>query len=319
MRGMGDKMSPSSEQVQIGKARAKQKGPSRLARQEEIVAWLFVAPNMIGFLVFTVFATIAAVGLAMTEWNIVTPPIWVGLRNFTRLRNDPVFWKTLWNTFYFSAGSVPPAIILGMLLALALNRKIPGQSFFRTAYYLPVVTSMYVIGMVWRWFYNPEFGILNETLWRLGVENPPSWLSNQKWAMPAVIFLAIWKSVGYNMVIFLAGLQGIPETVYEAADIDGASGWDKFRWITLPLLTPTTFFVTVISIINSFKVFDAVVALTNGGPADATRTLVLYIYDNGFTYLKMGYGSALALVLFAIVFVLTMVQWKLQDRWVYYD
>ncbi|MEW6227883.1 MAG: sugar ABC transporter permease [Bacillota bacterium] len=292
---------------------------SRLARREELTAWLFVAPNMLGFLFFTVLCTAGAIGLSLTKWDIVTPPVWIGFGNFREMAKDPVFWKTLKNTFVFTFGSVPPAVAIGMLSALALNRKFSGRLFFRTIYFLPVVTSMYVIAMVWRWFYNPDFGILNEMLWRLGVEQPPNWLTNRTWAMVAVIVLAVWKQLGYNMVLFLAGLQGIPSAIHEAASIDGASAWDSFWHITIPLLTPTTFFVLVISIIQSFQAFDAVVALTDGGPADATRTLVLYIYDNAFRYLKMGYGSALALVLLLIVLSLTLVQWKLQRHWVNYE
>lgn len=280
---------------------------------------MFVSPNLLGFLLFSVFCTLAAVWLSLTQWDIVTSPKWIGIANFRELLQDATFWKTLKNTVVYTLGSVPPAIAIGMGLALALNRRIPGQVLFRSVYFLPVVTSMYVVAMVWRWFYNPDFGILNETLWLLGVANPPNWLTSQKWAMIAVIILAVWKQVGYNMVLFLGGLQGIPATVYEAASIDGASGWDTFWHITLPLLTPTAFFVTVISMINSFQVFDAVVALTDGGPADATRTLVMYIYDNAFRYLRMGYGSALAIVLFAIIFVLTLLQWRLQSRWVIYE
>lgn len=298
---------------------ARRRRISKLARKEELAAWMFVAPNLLGFLLFSVFCTLAAVWLSLTQWDIVTSPKWIGITNFRELLQDATFWKTLKNTVVYTLGSVPPAIAIGMGLALALNRRIPGQVLFRSVYFLPVVTSMYVVAMVWRWFYNPDFGILNETLWLLGVANPPNWLTSQKWAMIAVIILAVWKQVGYNMVLFLGGLQGIPATVYEAASIDGASGWDTFWHITLPLLTPTAFFVTVISMINSFQVFDAVVALTDGGPADATRTLVMYIYDNAFRYLRMGYGSALAIVLFAIIFVLTLLQWRLQSRWVIYE
>jgi multiple sugar transport system permease protein len=181
-----------------------------------------------------------------------------------------------------------------------------------------VVTSSVAVAVVWTWFYNPDFGPLNYYLSVLGIR-PPPWLGSPQWALPAVIIVSVWKSIGYDMIIWLAGLQGIPQHLYEAAAIDGAGRWRRFTTITLPLLTPTTFFVLVISLIRAFQVFDIVQVMTDGGPADATRTMVLFIYDQGFRYLKMGYGAAVAWTLFVIVFAVTMVQWRVQKRWVHYD
>lgn len=299
--------------------RSAARGLSPLARKEEMAAWLFLAPNFVGFLLFTVLATLTSLGLSLTHWDLLTPPKWAGLANYAKLIKDPVFVKVLRNTIYYTGVSVPLTVAVGLVLALALNRRMVGIPLLRSVYFLPVVTSSYVIALVWRWFYNPDFGVMNELLRMVGWGNPPNWLTDQQWAMPAVILLAVWKGCGYAMVLFLAGLQAIPDQVYEAASIDGANGWDSFWHVTRPLLTPTTFFVSVISVIGSFQVFDTVSALTDGGPANATRPLVMYIVDNAFNYLYMGYGAALAWVLFALVFTITLIQWRLQKRWVHYE
>lgn len=291
---------------------------SRLARSEELAAYLFLAPNLIGFLLFTVLATLTSLGISFTNWDLLTPPQWAGVQNYVKLWHDPTFWKVLQNTLFFTATSVPLTGTLGLTLALALNRKMKGTAWLRSAYFVPVVTSSYVIALVWRWFYNPDYGMMNYLLRLVGIHGP-NWLTDQKWAMPAVVILAVWKGCGYAMVLFLAGLQAIPEQVYEAGAIDGANGWQRFRYLTAPLLTPMTFFVLIISLIGSFQVYDSVSALTDGGPADATRPLVMYIVDHAFHYLSMGYGAALAWVLFTIVFAITLVQWRLQRHWVHYD
>ncbi|MDB4897644.1 MAG: sugar transporter permease, partial [Firmicutes bacterium] len=292
--------------------------PTSLARREELTAYLFLAPNLIGFLLFTVLATLASLGISFTNWDLLTPPQWAGVHNYVKLWQDPTFWKVLKNTLFFTVTSVPLTVALGLVLALGLNRKMRGTAWLRSAYFVPVVTSSFVIALVWRWLYNPDYGMMNYLLRLIGITGP-NWLTSQKWAMTAVVIVSVWKGCGYAMVLFLAGLQSISDQIYEAGSIDGTNSWQRFRYLTIPLLTPTTFFVSIISLIGSFQVFDSVSALTDGGPADATRPLVMYIVDNAFTYLSMGYGAALAWVLFAIVFVITLVQWRLQRHWVHYE
>ncbi len=289
-------------------------------RREAIAGYLFLLPNLIGFLIFTAFAVAASAAISLTRWDLLSDPVWVGLDNYIELlTDDPLFRTVLWNTFYFTVVSVPLSTVIALGLALLFNTGLRAIPLFRTAYFLPVITATVVVALVWRWFFNPDFGILNYALYRLGVDSPPNWLASRTWAMPSVIILAVWKQVGYNMVIFLAGLQAVPASLYEAASIDGAGRWNRFRNITLPLLTPTTFFVLVISIINALQVFDAVLVLTNGGPANATRTMVYHIWEEAFVFLEMGYAAAVAWILFLIVFLVTVAQWKLQKRWVHYE
>ena len=291
-----------------------------LQQREAITGYLFLLPNMIGFLVFTAFAVVASAAISLTSWDLLSDPEFVGFANYVELfTDDPLFRTVLWNTFYFTVVSVPASTILALGLALILNSGLRAIPLFRTAYFLPVITATVVVALIWRWFYNPDFGILNYVLYRLGVGVPPNWLASRQWAMPSVIILSVWKQVGYNMVIFVAGLQSIPASLYEAAATDGAGGWQRFRHITLPLLTPTTFFVLVISIIGSLQVFDAVLVLTDGGPANATRTMVYHIWEEAFVFLNMGYAAAVAWILFFLVFLVTILQWKLQQRWVHYE
>jgi multiple sugar transport system permease protein len=290
-----------------------------LRRGEAVAAYLFLLPNIVGFLVFTLLAVVASAAIALTNWDIISTPDFVGLRNFERLLTvDDSFRKVLRNTTIFTVASVAGSMLLSLGVALAMNAALRGIVIFRTAYYLPVVTSSVAVAVVWTWFYNPDFGPLNYYLSAIGFR-PPQWLGSPEWALPAVIIVSVWKAIGYDMIIWLSGLQGIPQHLYEAASIDGATRWRRFTSITLPLLTPTTFFVLVISLIRAFQVFDVVQVMTDGGPADATRTMVLFIYDQGFKYLKMGYAASVAWALFVIVFVVTIVQWRVQARWVHYE
>lgn len=291
-----------------------------LGTREAIAGYLFLLPNVLGFVIFTALAVIASAAISLTTWDLLSDPEFVGLDNYVKLfTNDPLFRTVLWNTFYFTIVSVPASTVIALGLALLFNTGLRLVPVFRAAYFMPVITATVVVALIWRWFYNPDFGILNYLLWKIGVDSPPNWLADRTWAMPAVIIMAVWKQVGYNMVIFLAGLQAIPATLYEAAAVDGASSRQRFFNITLPLLTPTTFFVLVISIIGSLQVFDAVLVLTDGGPANATRTMVFHIWEEAFVFLEMGYAAAVAWILFFIVFLVTLVQWKIQGRWVHYE
>lgn len=282
-------------------------------------AYLYLLPTILGLLIFSAGAIIASFLISFTNWQLVLPPVWIGLRNYTNLLQLPEFWQVLRNTVYYTAGYVPLAVTLPLLMAILVNQKLKGITFFRTAYFLPVVTSGVAIALVWGWMYNPSFGVINYLLERLFGIQGPRWLADPLWAMPSLIIIGVWHSLGYNMVIYLAGLQGIPQELYEAARIDGAGRWAQVRYVTVPLITPTAFFILVLSIIGSFQVWTITYLLTQGGPAGATLTLSYYIYQQGFQWFHMGFAAALAYVLFAIVFIATMIQFKLQKQWVFYN
>lgn len=277
--------------------------------------WLavFLLPGLIGLLVFTVLPILASLLLTLFQWDLLTPPKFVGVANFTRLWADPDFWAALRHTLYFIAGYLPLVLALGLGVALALNAPLRGISFIRTTYFLPVVSSWVAVALLWSWLFNPRYGLINYLLSLLGITGP-GWLFDPRWAMPAVILTSVWKDLGFVMVIFLAGLQGIPRDYYEAAALDGAGGWSQLRFITLPLLGPTTFFVTIISLINSFQVFDQVWVMTEGGPAGATTVLVERVVRHAFSYGEMGYAATISWAIFAMVFVVTVVQFQLQRR-----
>ena len=280
---------------------------------------MFLAPNIIGFLLFSLLPVGATLVISLLNWDLIRDPEFVGFQNYTTLlTRDPIFREVLFNTAYFVIGVVPVSIIISLVLALVMNNGLKGISLFRAIFFIPVITSSVAVAMLWRWLYNTDYGLINVGLDALGLPYIP-WLTSTDWAMPAVIIMAVWKSLGYNMVIYLAGLQGISPTLYEAAALDGAGGWARFRDITLPLLGPTTFFILVISVINSFQVFDLTFILTQGGPGIATTTIVMYIYDQGFRYFQMGYAAAIAWVLFIIIFLITLAQMQYQKRWVHYD
>jgi multiple sugar transport system permease protein len=261
----------------------------------------------------------AAFVLAFYDYDLLLGASWAGLENFRELFTiDRVFRAALFNTVYFTAVSVPLSVVLGLATAMLVNQALRGVVIFRSIFLLPYVTVTVALSLVWKWLYLPDIGLINSVLGVAGI-NGPAWLTSQTWAMPALILMSVWKGFGYNMVIFLAGLQGIPDHLYDAAKVDGATAWRRFLNVTLPLLSPTTFFVVVISVISSFQVFDQALIMTNGGPGTATTTLVLYIYQKGFQSFDMGYAAAVALVLFAVIFVFTVIQFLLQRRWVTYD
>ncbi len=295
----------------------------RNARNEAIVAALFLLPSLIGILVFTVGPVFASLWISLHEWNLLNPPEFRGLVNYRRLVEDPDARHALGVTLIYLGGYVPLSIVGALLLALAMNTKIRGISFFRAVYFIPVVSSTIAVGLMFRWVYNYEFGMLNyllnnvfDTL-HLPFSGPP-WLSDPGWAMPAIILMSVWQRLGYNMVIFLAGLQGVSQHYYEAAMIDGAGRWHRFRHVTLPLLTPSIFFVLVISMIGAFQVFQQSYIMTSGGPARSTVTLVYYLYENAFEWAAMGYASAIAWLLFVLIFIVTLGQWMTQRNWVFY-
>lgn len=277
----------------------------------------FLAPSLLGLFLFTATPILASLGLTLFEWDLLTPAEFVGLDNFRRLLQDDTFWKALGNTLYFIGGYIPLVMVLALGVAVVLNQKLRGLVLFRTAFFIPVVSAWVAVALLWKWIFNPRMGLLNYLLSLLGI-NGPAWLLDPTWAMPAIIITSVWKDIGFIMIMFLAGLQGIPEEYYEAAEIDGASGWQRLRYITLPLLSPTAFFALIISLINSFQVFDQVWIMTEGGPAGATTVLVERIVKNAFSYNRMGYAAAISWVLFLLVFSATALQMKLQKRWVHY-
>lgn len=274
-------------------------------------------PNLVGFLMFLLLPVAATFAISFSSWNLTDSFNFNGVDNYKELFQDPVFSQVMGNTLYFTIVSVPIGIVISLLLAVFLNQKLRFIRFYRAAFFIPVISSMVAVSVIWQWIYNPEYGLLNYALSWFGIDGP-AWLTDPHWAMPTVILTSVWKSLGFNLLIFLAGLQSISETYYEAADMDGAKWYSKFRHITLPLLSPTTFFVTVMSIINSFQVFDTVYLMTQGGPARSTSVLVYYIFQNAFQYFRMGYASAMAYVLFFIVLFITFIQFWRQKKWSIY-
>ncbi|HKO23991.1 MAG TPA: sugar ABC transporter permease [Chloroflexota bacterium] len=286
-------------------------------RREMIEAYLYLLPTFVGLILFSLGAIIFSVGISFTDWDILQPPHWVGLSNYVRLFTTPLNWQVFGNTLYYTAVIVPVGTALALGLALALNRGLRGIVILRGLYFLPVISSTVAVSLVWGWLYNQQFGLINYLLSVVGITGP-AWLADTRTAMPAVLIMSIWKGLGYNMVIFLAGLQGIPQELYEAAKIDGAGAWARFRYVTLPLVSPTTFFVVVLSTVAAFQVFDQTYVMTNGGPAYSTTTLALFIYQNAFQWFHMGYAAALSYVLFAAVAVVILLQFRAQGRFVFY-
>lgn len=291
----------------------------RLRLQEALAAYVFLAPAALIFAAFIIFPVLFSFYLSLTRWNLLEPrKAFVGLENYLTLLRDPVFSRALLNTLYFAAGSIPLSMVLALAVALLLNQKVRGMAAYRVAYFSPMVTSTVAIAVVWMWIFDPYNGVANYALSLVGVP-PLRWLFDPGWAMPALIIMRVWQTLGYNVVVYLAGLQNVPETYYEAARIDGASPWALFRFITLPLLSPSTFFILVMSIISSFQVFAQIHVMTQGGPLQSTTVIVYYIYQHAFEGYRMGYSSAMAFVLFAVIFSLTLVQMKWVQRRVHYE
>jgi multiple sugar transport system permease protein len=277
----------------------------------------FLLPTIIGFFVFIAGPVVAALVLGFTQWDLLTPPIWVGLGNYKQMAEMPLFWKTLTNTFQYTILYLAPGVVLPLAVAIFMNQRARAISIYRSVFFLPVVTSTVAVALVWFWLYNPEFGVINYFLRLVGIKGP-MWLASPRTAMISIVIMSVWKGLGYTMVIYLAGLQGVPPELYEAAAIDGATRWRRHLHVTLPLMTPTIFFVIVTTVMGSLQVFEQTYILTQGGPAYSTTTLSWYIYVQAFQWLHMGFGCALAYVLFFIIMVLTMIQFWFQKKWVFY-
>ena len=280
-------------------------------------AYFFLAPALSAIFIFFFIPVIAAFIISFTDFDIYTlgnfsTLRFIGFENYIKLFNDDLFWTALGNTFYFVVVAGPLSIAVSLTAALMLNSKlVKFKSLFRLAYFLPVVTTLVAVAIVWRFIYHPNFGILNFFLGLIGI-NPIDWLGDPDWAMPSIILLAVWKNFGYNMIIFIAGLQNIPEELYEAADIEGANAFQKFKHITLPMLAPTTIFVSIITMIGYFQLFAEPYVMTQGGPLNRTLSIVQYMYQEGFRWWNMGYSASIALVLFIIIFIGTLIQFKVQ-------
>lgn len=281
-------------------------------------AFVFLAPTLLGLAVLSAGPILATLAISLTKWDLLTAPSLVGLDNYAALLSDDRFLKALRNTFFYTIVSVPVGLVIALGIAIALNTRVRGISFIRTAYFLPVVTSTIAIALVWQWIYSPDQGLLNEALGIFGIPSQ-KWLSNPTLAMPSIIAMSIWQGLGVNVIIFLAGLQAVPSDLLDAASVDGAGSWARFRNVTLPLLTPSIFFTGVLSLIGSFQVFDQIFVLAKPRPTEATITVVYFIYENGFKFFKMGYASAASWILFLIVAVFTAIYFWSQNRWVHYQ
>lgn len=290
----------------------------QLGRNRSITGYLFILPNFVGFLVFTIIPIIFAVTISFTRWDSMHPPRFVGLRNFVIMVQDSSFLITLLNTLTFTFGSLPFVVILALAFAIILNQGVIGKNAFRAVFFFPYIASVVACAITWQLLFHPGAGPVNSILKFVGISNTPRWLASRDTAMISVIIVYVWQIAGYYMVMFLAGLQTIPDSLYESAEIDGATYLRKLFSITIPMLSPTFFLVIIIFIINSFKVFSLIYVMTDGGPGRATSVLVFYVYKQAFELSRFGYASAMSLVLFIIMLTITIVQYRGQKKWVTY-
>lgn len=296
--------------------------PARKRRmgRSNLRGWMFIGPVVIGTLIFNVIPIIPTVITSFSAWNGLTVPDFIGLDNYKQMfgGGDPLFTRSLANTLIYTAGYVPVGIIVGMGLALLVNNRLKGMAVVRALIFLPYVTSLVAVGIIARWVFSDQYGVVNAMLEGIGIDGP-HWLGERFWAMTAVIVTAIWASMGFNMIIMLAGLQGVPETLLEAATLDGAGRWGRFRNVTLPFLTPTIFLLVILQTIGSFQVFSLILVMTQGGPGDGTYVYIYHLWYEAFTLRNMGYGSALAVVLFIVMGLITLLQSQLAKKWVFYQ
>jgi len=302
--------------INVGTLVKGRKKVSRLKKRDNRNGLLFISPWIIGFLAFILYPVCASLFYSFNSYNIMMPPEWVGLENFKALLRDELFWVSLYNTTYYTVFALPLSIIVGIVIALLLNTKIRGMSIYRSIYFIPTLVPLVAVAVVWIWIFQPQYGLLNALLAKIGIRGP-GWISDPKWSKPALIFMSVW-GVGGSVVIYLAGLQGVPQQLYEAAELDGANVWQKTVCITIPMITPVILFNLIMGLIGSFQYFTQVYIMTNGGPADSTLFYALYLYRNAFVYFKMGYASAMAWILFLIILVCTIIVLKSSAKWVYY-
>ena len=298
----------------------------KLNLREHIEGYLFISPWILGMVLFALGPILASFGLAFTRWNLFTEPEYVGWANFQKLAHDPLFYKSVFNTIYYTIFAVPLGLVLALGLAMLVNHRLRGVNFFRTAFFLPNVVAGIAMLLLWKWLFDPNFGLINLFLdWTglmavfewIGIGRP-QWISSRAGAMPGLVFMSIW-GLGGSMMIFLAGLQNIPRELIEAAELDGAGPWKRFRYVTVPLLTPTIFFLTMVGVIGSLQVFNQAYVMTQGGPAHATLFYVLYLFQTAFERFQMGYACAMALVLFIITLIVSLIQLAMGKKWVHYQ
>jgi multiple sugar transport system permease protein len=287
-----------------------------LKKKDALTGWLFVSPALIGFSIFTFGSIIYSFYLSLTDYNLMTKPKFVGLENYIRaFTKDDYFYKYFGNTLYFVVFLVPIVLIISLLLALLINKKAGKLSnAYRVALFLPSITSTIAVSMVWLWIFNPDMGIINNFLISIGFSNPPMWLNSTESSKMALIIMRVWQMSGYYMLMFLAGLQTIPESLYESSEVDGANGIQKFFKITVPMLSNTTFVVIILLVIEAFNMFESIFIMTGGGPLGSTSTIMYYIYEQGFGNYNMGYASAIAWIFFAVIMVITMIQYKYRNE-----
>lgn len=298
----------------------------KLNLREHLEGYLFISPWILGMVLFALGPILASFSLAFTRWNLFTEPEYVGWANFQKLAHDPLFYKSVFNTIYYTVFAVPLGLVLALGLAMLVNHRLRGVNFFRTAFFVPNVVAGIAMLLLWKWLFDPNFGLINLFLDWTGLMavlewigmGRPQWISSRTGAMPGMIFMSIW-GLGGSMMIFLAGLQNIPRELIEAAELDGAGPWKRFRYVTVPLLTPTIFFLTMVGVIASLQIFNQAYVMTQGGPAHATLFYVLYLFQTAFERFEMGYACAMALVLFIITLTVSLIQLAMGKKWVYYQ
>jgi len=304
----------NSQQVKVKRRR------SSMQTKESIAGFIFVTPMLLGVSCMVLLPILAAFYISFTEWNMISGIKgikWIGIDNFERLVVDKKFIRALKNNLLFLF-TVPAYMIISLLLAIIINRYVYAKSWFKVIYFLPYISSVVAVATVWRVLFHPSVGPVNQFLMTLGIDDPPKWIADPQYALISVMMISVWISIGFNMIVYLAGLQSIPKDLYEAAEIDGAGGWYRLTRITIPLLSPTTFFLLITGIIYTFKVFDLIAVLTQGGPAGSTNVMVWSIYESAFVSLEVGYASSMALVLFGCILLITIIQWIGQKKWVNY-
>jgi multiple sugar transport system permease protein len=312
-------MNPTSAAAVAEKKLSRQR-KGKLQRNETLAGFMFVSPMLIGVTILVLLPIVATLILSFSDWNFImgfNGFKWAGLTNFEHLAKDPIFLKSFRNNVIFLL-TVPIYLIISLLLAIVIDKHVYMKGFFKVAYFMPYISSTVAVAIVWQVLFHPSAGPINQFLISIGISDPPKWIADPNYALLSVMMISIWVSIGFNLIVYIAGLQSIPKDLYEAADIDGASGWVKLSRITLPLLSPTTFFLLITGVISTFKVFDLIAVLTQGGPVQSTSLIVWYLYDTAFTNLKIGYSSSMAAVLFVCVLVITALQWLGQKKWVNY-
>lgn len=293
--------------------------PTTALRHGKILPWVFLIPTLVGLFVFRVGPTLSAFYTSLTRWDVRTPPEWIGFSNFSELLQSQLFWHVLRNTMLFALIFVPAVMVISFLLALAVNEPLHGVRVLRGLLFAPYITTMVAVALLWNWILATRFGIFNWILTSFGLADPPAWLADPATALPALAIVSVWKQVGFQMLLFLAALQSVPRDLYEASAIDGARKWQQVVYITLPLLRPATFFIFIITLVDAFKTFEVTYVMTGGGPNNASNTLAFAIFENAFIYGRMGFASALAVILAVVTGLITLISFAMRGRLVSYD